>query len=144
LQVGHQGAGRFLEQDGMYFPAPLNVLWAVQADEVRQGADCCQALVARGGTTAPLLCQLAQEGPYSIGREVFDPEPVEALAGAAGGERQEQAQRVAVAALGVAGQIAFADEVLKQEAPDPRTQQGGVSHGSPPSQRSARNRRWPR
>src|SRR5215831_3758170 len=143
LQVAHQRLGRFLERDGTDFRAPRDVLRAAHADEVRQGADGRQTLVAGRRAAAPFLAQLAQEGPNPGGREVLDLEPVNPLAGAAGGKGQEQPQGVAVAPLGVGREVALGDEVLEQEAPDPRPEPGVLSHGYPPFPRSARSAHWP-
>ncbi len=84
-------------------------------DEVRQGADRRQTLIARRRATAPLLAQFAQEGPNPDGREVLDLEPVNPLADSLCGKGQEQPQGVAVAPLGVAREVPLGDEVLEQE-----------------------------
>ena len=99
----------------------------MQTDEVGQGMDRRQALIARGWSAAAPLFQIAQEGPNPLGREVFHPELVDPSAGLACGEGQELLQRVAVALLRVAGEVSFADEVLQQETPDPGTQKDDQS-----------------
>ena len=92
----------------------------MQADEVGQGMDRGQALVLRRRATAPALSQIPQEGPHSIHREFLDTQPVDPSAAAAGGERQQLTQGVAVALLRVRGEIPLADEVFQQERAGPR------------------------
>src|SRR5262249_20139969 len=82
---------------------------------------------------APVF-QVLKEGANPGGREVFYAESIDPPPGTTGGEGQEQTQRVAVTLLRVGGQVPLADQVLHQEAPDPRTQQL-ISHGFPPSRR---------
>ena len=81
---------------------------------------------------AALDFQVLQELSNVIGREIFDSQLVDRLAKTAGGKRQEQAERVAVALLRVPGEVPLSDEVLQQEASHPRAEQGCVGHGCPP------------
>jgi hypothetical protein len=75
--------------------------------------DCGQALVARCHPTAPLFLDFLQEGANLIGREVFNPEPIDWPPHGADREGQEQAERVAVALLRVAGEVSLADKVFQ-------------------------------
>jgi hypothetical protein len=90
--------------------------------------DGSQALVARRHPTASLVLDFLQEGSNLVGREVFNPEPIDRPPDGLGHEGQEQTKRVTVALLRVAGEVALADEVFQQEAPDPRAEQARVSH----------------
>ena len=55
----------------------------MQADEVGQGMDRHQALIARGRSAATPLFQIAQDGPNPLDREVFHPELVDPSVGLA-------------------------------------------------------------
>jgi hypothetical protein len=47
-------------------------------------------------------------------------------------ERDEQAERVAVPVLGIAGEIAFSDDMFQQKAPYPWAKQGVITHEKAP------------
>ena len=105
-------------------PAPVDVFRTVQADEVGQGMDRRQSLVARRDAAAAFLLESCRKARTRSAERSSTPSRSIGLRSAAGGEGQEQTQRVAVALLRVAGEVALADEVLQQEAPDPRAEQG--------------------
>jgi hypothetical protein len=87
-----------------------------------------QTLVPGSHAALPLLFELLEEAPNVIGGQGLDFETVDGLTGAAGSERQQKGERVAIAPLRVAGEVSLADEVLEQVPADPRTEQC-VSHG---------------
>ena len=68
--------------------------------------------------------------PYPIGTEVLDLESVDRHAGVVTGERRQQSQGIAVAALRVAREVAFVHEVLQQEAADPWAESGWWNYAS--------------
>ena len=81
-------------------------------NEVSQGTDRCQTLIARRCATAAFLLQLQQKGPDAICREVFHTEAIDRLAAGSGGEGQEYPQGVAVALLRVPRQVPLCDQVF--------------------------------
>src|SRR5512135_2045101 len=94
--------------------------------------NCRQALIARRDAASTLDFQVLQKLSNVIGREILDFQLVDRLAKTAGGKRQEQTQRIAVALLRVPGEVPLSHEVLQQEASHPRAEQGCVGHGCPP------------
>jgi hypothetical protein len=43
-------------------------------------------------------------------------------------EGDEEAERIAVAALGIAREVAFLDHVFQQKASDPKSEKSGITH----------------
>jgi hypothetical protein len=105
------------------------VFWTLHAYEMSQGANCRQPLIARRDTAASSIFQVMKKGANLIRREFLDAETIDGSASTTCGKRQQQAKGVTVALLGVSGQIPLSNYVFKKEAPHPRTQHGGVSHG---------------
>src|SRR6516165_11991084 len=97
-----------------------------------------QPLVPGGDPAPPLLLQVAQELPYAVRRHVLDGQAIDRLSGAPGDSREQQPQGVAVAPLGIAGEVPFAGDVLRQEPANPRSQQRNLMHDWPPRGRTAR------
>src|SRR5229473_7067969 len=59
-------------------------------------------------------------------------------------ERKQHDHRIPIAALGVARQIAFGDQMFEQKAAYPRSDQGDVTHGTSPVGHSERSADLPR
>ena len=75
-----------------------------------------------------LLLEAALELQHALRGEIKDGEPVDRFAQRAADEGEQQNQRVTVAALSVAGQITLTDQILGEEASQPRAQSAGISH----------------
>ena len=67
----------------------------------------------------------------SLGRQIRDPQATRAACARARPRIEAVGQRVAIAEFGVASEAVLADEILLEEAFEPRAQQAGVSHVSP-------------
>ena len=91
----------------------------MHADEAGQGMDRGQPLVSGGDPTTPIFLQAAQELSHSVGRHVFDRQAIDRLASDFFDGREQQPQCVAVAPLGVTGEVPLAGHVLRQEPADP-------------------------
>ncbi len=92
------------------------MLGAAGGDVAGEGTDGREALVAGTGRAASAVLDVCQEGEYALGTEVTHGQPVDRHTRLAGDEGKQKSQRVAVAELGVAGQVALAHQVLLEEA----------------------------
>lgn len=61
-------------------------------------------------------------------REIYDGEAVDWFLELLREERQKQGEHVAIASLSVEGKITLCDQMLKQKAPDPRSEESRVTH----------------
>jgi hypothetical protein len=129
----------FLEGNAADFSAPGDMLRTVLGHEAGQGADGGQALIARGTRALALLLDVLQEGAHALRADLLHGQSIKGLMALPGDERQQEPQRIAVAQLRLTRKITFNDEVLKEEAADPGTQQSGVIHDPPPAGRSVQS-----
>src|SRR6266702_6019081 len=100
--------------------------------------------IARDTAAATLLLQVCEEGAQQRRREVVDRKAINRLLPCFAQIRQQEDQRITIAGLCIASKIAVCDEIFQQESAHPRTEQGTVTHGGSPVERSARNADWPR
>jgi hypothetical protein len=105
---------------------------AVLADESRQGADGGKALVACGDAAVTGDLNIGEKEPDELSRNIDDRETVDRLFGLLCHKRDQLAECIAVAMLGVAGKIALDYNMLEQEAPNPGAKESFVIHGTAP------------
>ena len=108
------------------------MLRAVTGDIAGESPDGGQALVAGPRGAAPVRFQMGQEGEHAIRAEIPHLQLVNRPPGLSGDEWQQQAERVAVAELGVASQIALGREMFLEEPAQPGAETAGVRHGALP------------
>ena len=122
FQIAHQTARDLLRLDGLNLSAPVEVLWAIQADKACQGPDGREALISRRDPTAARHFHVLKECSRASQRQVSDLEPIEPSVGTAGNKRQELLQCVPIALLRVACEIPLDNEIFQQESADPVAQ----------------------
>src|SRR6516164_1153763 len=88
-----------------------------------------KTLITAGDAAFSFLFNVPQEGTQQVSIDVGDEQLVHFLMCLRSSEDHEQPDCVAIALLRIASQIPLADEVLHQEAPDPRTQGRAIIHG---------------
>ena len=76
FKIGDRGVRIFFEGDSTDLAAPLKMLRAILADEVRQGADGGQTLVAGRDSTTSGLFEVCEERLDPFSREVLDAEMI--------------------------------------------------------------------
>src|SRR5216684_4623290 len=118
------------------------MLWTPQADEVCQSADGSQPLIACPHTTMTALLHVEQELTDSRRGNFIHSKLVGGFMSLVGDGPNKKTKGISVAPLRVETQVTHADEVLQKEPSYPRTEESGVSHGRPPSERGARNACW--
>jgi hypothetical protein len=64
-----------------------------------------------------------------IRRNIDDIKTIDMLLSRLGDERDQQADSIAIAVLGIASKITFGHDMFQKETPDPRAEQSVVSHG---------------
>src|SRR5712692_2687579 len=102
--------------------APGNQLWTSLADKGGKGVDRRQSLVARPYAASSALLDVPKKATHHVRRHLSDDELVDGPLVRIGHKRNQEAQRVAIAVLRVAREIALDDEVLDQKAADPTAQ----------------------
>jgi hypothetical protein len=132
FEIGNDSLHGLLERNRADLSGPFDMDRTVLADESRQGADGSEALVAGGNAAVTGSLEIREKEPDELSRDVNDRETIDRLAGLLCHEGDQLAERIAVAMLGVAGKIALGDDMLEQEAPDPRAKEGFVIHGTAP------------
>jgi hypothetical protein len=95
------------------------MLWTVQTDEVRQGADGSQPLIACPHTTMAALFQIEQELTDSRRGNFIHSKLVGGFVSLVGDGPNEKTKRISVAPLRVETQVTHADEVFQKEPPYP-------------------------
>jgi hypothetical protein len=80
---------------------------------------CQQTADFGSGRTPAILLAMCKELQHMLGGEIAHGQPIHRLVQLSTDEWQKKAEGVAVALAGVPGQIAFGDDVLDQEAPEP-------------------------
>ncbi len=107
FQVGYQGAGDFLGENGPDFSAPLDMFWAVLMKQASEWmlpiADCVWHRHIRVFL------------PNLVERLALDRPQRHRSVRARGDKGQDLAPRVTVALLGVGGQVSIADKVLSRQ-----------------------------
>jgi hypothetical protein len=86
---------------------------AVFADESCQRTNGSKALVAGGDTAAPGGLEIREKEPHELGRDIDDRKTVDLFSGLLGHEGNDLTKRITVAMLGIAGEIALGNDVLK-------------------------------
>src|ERR1700755_296042 len=87
--------------------------------ENSQSMNGCEALVVRVGATVPNFLQIRQKPAHQGGRDLGDYELVHFSLQLLGSKRDEQAERIAIAALRVTSQVTLTDQVLQKKTPYP-------------------------
>ena len=103
----------------------------VQSDEVREGTDASQPLIARRDTTMPAVFEVLQELNDARSRKINHAKLISGFMRLARDGANEKAKRVSVTALGIESQIAHADHIFEKETPYPGTEKTGISQGPP-------------
>lgn len=139
FEVPDRRFGGLLEGNRPYLAAPSEVGRRVRAYEPRQRVDHGKPLVARHATAMPIAFEVIKELTNNRRRQILDCHSVDGMSGAGTGERQQQGQRVTVAGLGVAREIAFGHQVLQEEASNPGANKLPIIHDGSPTASSLRN-----
>src|ERR1039458_3113050 len=142
VQVADRNMGRSLELHRTKLRRPAKILRAALADEPSQRMDSRQALIARGDRTAALLFEMSQEGPNYVGVDVGHKKLVSLLVQPAGREHDQKTQRIPIALLRIAREVALVGQMLHQEAPDPGAESMFIAHRHL-RMHSARSGDWP-
>jgi hypothetical protein len=139
VEVGNWSLSGSFEGNRPKLSAPFDTLGTTLADEMGQHMDHGQSLVARRHAAAARLLQALKELSHTFSADVIEVELINRFMDFAGDEGDKEGQRIAVAALRVACQVAFAHQMLKEKAPDPGAELRRVTHGTPPERRTARS-----
>ncbi len=115
----NDGPGRFLEWNCSYFTAPGEMFRTAIGYENSESMNRCEALVVRVGATVSNLLQIGQELAHQSGRDLGDLDLVYLSLQLLSRKRDEQAKRIAIAALRVGSQVALVDQVLQKKTPYP-------------------------
>ena len=102
------------------------------ADEARQRMDGRKPLVAGDAAALAIMLQVVKEFANDCRGQVLHGHAIDSAAALFAGEWQQQHQSVAVAGLGVSGEIALGHQMLQQEPPNPRAQKALILHDRPP------------
>jgi hypothetical protein len=78
-----------------------------------------QALIPRCNATLAGLLQVVKEETHHICGHIDHTQFVDLLSRLAGNEREQQGKRIAVTALRAAGQVALANQILKEKTSNP-------------------------
>ena len=88
------------------------------------------------------LLQIFKERTHHGRREFVDRQAINRFLSRFAHERQQEDQRIPITGLSIAGEITVRDEMLQKETANPRADQGIVTHGAPPIERSVRSADW--
>jgi len=102
------------------------------SDKAGEGADGGKPLVTGGDLAAARGLEIGEKSADEIRREIDDSETIDGLLLNLCGKWNEQAERVAVAMLGIAREITFSDDMFQQKASDPWAKQGVLTHEKAP------------
>jgi hypothetical protein len=105
---------------------------AVLADEAGESVDSCEPLVPGLRCAATRGLQIGQKLPYNICRQVRYVQRIHRSVDSAGYKWNQKSQRISVAELRVAREIALSDKMLQKESPDPIPESGSLTHGDLP------------
>ena len=97
-----------------------------------EGTDGGKPLVTGRDFTATRGLKIGEESAGEIGREIDDSETIDGLLLYLCDKWDEQAECVAVAVLGIAGEIAFSDDMFQQKATNPWAKRGVLTHEKTP------------
>src|ERR1700733_5589883 len=89
-------------------------------------------LVASDLAAFAVTLQVIKEVADNCRRQVLDGHAIDGAAPLSTGEWQQQRQSIAVAGLGVAGEIALGHQMFQQEPTNPRAQKAFILHARPP------------
>src|SRR5215471_3557989 len=87
-------------------------------------------MVSAGDAAFTLFFNVPQEGAQQVRIDVWNKQFVYFLMYLRGSEHHQQANGIAIALLCVTGKISLRDEVLHQEASDPRAEGRAIVHGA--------------
>ncbi|BFG79945.1 hypothetical protein PTKU46_79790 [Paraburkholderia terrae] len=83
-----------------------------------------EPLISCADHTVALLFHVRQEQADHLRGEIINGQAVDPLVDLGGQIRKQRHEHVAVTSLRIDGKVTFADQILDQEAPDPRTRLG--------------------
>src|SRR5439155_2649370 len=121
VEIGHHRVGTFLVRHAAHLCTPVDVFGTVLADEAGQSMNGGQPLVASRNAAVSGSFDVTEKVSHQLRRHVDHRESIHWLVQVDRYKGNEQAQGIAVTAPRVAGEVAFADQVLEQESPDPRS-----------------------
>jgi hypothetical protein len=113
LQIRDRSLRGPLEGDSSDLSTPFNAFWAVLPNEARQRVDHSKPLIAGRQAAPACVLQVFEESLHVLGAYVIDVELIDLFVHLPGNKRDEQSQAVAVTALRIARQIAFAHKMLE-------------------------------
>ena len=97
-----------------------------------KGTDGGKPLVTGGDFAATRGLEIGEKSTDEIGREIDDSETVDGLLLHLRDKWNEQSERVAVAVLSIAGEIALSDDMFQQKATNPWAKRGVLTHEKAP------------
>jgi hypothetical protein len=101
----------------------------VFADKPSQGSYGGEPLVASGGAASPGGLDVGKKLADEFGRHIDDCELLDRAIPYLADEGNQEGNGVTITVLGIAGEIAFGDDVFQQEPSNPRAEQPVVAHG---------------
>jgi len=107
FQVGEFVSMKALKRNGANRSAPCNVLWAMVGNEVSEGVDGGQTLVAGTDRALALPFQVIEKVPEDVAGEIGNIQSVDGSLFASADKRQQKRERITIAALCVPGEVAF-------------------------------------
>jgi hypothetical protein len=108
--------------------APFDMGWIPATEEAGKCTDGSKPLIAGPRRASTIFLEMSKELQHMLGGEIAHGEPIHRLAQFLADEWQEKAEGVTIALAGVSGQIAFGDDVLAQEAPEPWAKGYEITH----------------
>ncbi len=129
-------AGEALGWNGQHSADRLRVLGMAQGGVPEQRTDGRQAGIPGPDAVAPIALEVVEEGADERRVDLADIERRWSCPGAVGGERQEQAERVAIGGDRLRARLALPDEPIGEERLEGR---GERAHGRSPRWRSRRS-----
>src|ERR1051325_3426831 len=138
FQICDGGFDSPLEWNCLNLPTPLDMFGTPFGNEVRQGMDCCQSLIARRNAAPANFFQVLQKLSDIFRRKMTYFELIHFFAYFAGDERNEQRQGITITTLRIPRQIAFANQMLQEKTAHPGSK-SSLSHDTPPGEHTAQN-----
>ena len=132
FEVGHRWRNRAAHGDTLDLSGHLHELGHLPADETEQRMDRGKPLVPCCHGVAPPLLQVKEKGSDDLRAQVFDDQTSRFRGVVFRHEEDQQADRIAIAFLGVVAQVPIGDDVFKKKATDVRPERVLVIHEAAP------------
>jgi hypothetical protein len=113
FEIGNDSLAGLFEWDRADLPTPFDMRRTTLADKACEGTNGSKASIASGNTAVPRRFKIGEKATDKIRREIDNGEAVHGLLLLLCHEGNEQTQRIAVALLGIAREVAFGDNVFE-------------------------------